>query len=342
MTLTNSRIGLSDNGWTSDFHCYQWFKDTFIPQATEQNTSGKPILLIYDGHRLHEKYELLHLVKEHNIILFSLPPHMTHMLQPLDVGIFGPFARAWTERCDDYMEEYLEEIPRDQFVKHYMEVQQNTFKATTIRAAFRKSGVWPIDHSLFTDADFAPSIDTSTTARYFPNSYPVHTEKYPIHQSWSDDESEPEIDSDEDGNPDNGNHKNGDNTQSQQCTIPAATPLPPSEIPPARFYSKAPKPSKRGRDTEAYIHALENEVTVLRQENAELSTHAILAFDHVRGLKHRLNAKWPSSKRRKLITDSRWLNSEEVSRLTTGSERVKGTGGYTERSGGYTTEDVCG
>jgi hypothetical protein len=28
----------------------------------------------------------------------------------------------------------------------------------------------------------------------------------------------------------------------------------------------------------------------------------------------------------------------QMSRLTTGSERVKGTGGYTERSGGYTTE----
>jgi hypothetical protein len=193
-----------------------------------------------------------------------------------------------------------------------MEVRQNTFKATTIRAAFRKSGVWPINHNLFTDADFAPSINTSTTARCVPNSYPVHTEKWPTHQSWSDDESEPEIDSNEDGNPDDGNHENGDNTQSQQHTIPAATePLPPSEIPPARFYSKAPKPSKRGRNTEEYIHTLENKVAVLRQENTELSAHAILAFDHVRGLKHRLNAKGPSSKRRKLITDSRWLNSEE-------------------------------
>ena len=126
--------------------------------------SGKPILLIYDGHGSHEKYKLLRLAKKHNIILFSLPPHTTHKLQPLDVGIFGPFARAWTERCDDYMEEHLEEIPRDQFVKHYMEAQQKAFKATTIRAAFQKSGVWPINHNLFKDADFASSISTSSMA----------------------------------------------------------------------------------------------------------------------------------------------------------------------------------
>ena len=90
-------IGLSDNGWTSDFHCYNWFKDNFIPQAAARNTSNKPILLIYDGHGSHEKYKLLQLAKENNSILFSLPPHTTHKLQPLDVGVFGPFACAWIE-----------------------------------------------------------------------------------------------------------------------------------------------------------------------------------------------------------------------------------------------------
>jgi hypothetical protein len=82
-------------------------------------------------------------------------------------------------------------------------------------------------------------------------------------------------------------------------------------IPPAHFYSKAPQPTRRGRDTEAYIASLEKEVAVLRQENVELAAHAVLAFDHVRSLKHRLNGKGSGAKRRKLNTDSRWLNSEE-------------------------------
>ena len=215
------------------------------------------------------------------------------------------------------MEEHLEEIPRDQFVKHYMEVRHITFKATTIRAAFRKSAAWPINHDLFTDADFAPSINTSSTARDVPDSYPVQIEEWPTHQSWSDDESEPGNDSDDEdeSNPNNDNYEERDTRETQQHTIPAAISSLPAfdaaPIPPARFYSKVPKPSQRGRDTEAYISALENEVAVLRQENAELGAHAVLAFDHVRVLKHRLNAKGPGSKRRKLNTDSRWLNSEE-------------------------------
>jgi hypothetical protein len=209
------------------------------------------------------------------------------------------------------MEEYLEEIPRDQFVKHYMEVRQKTFKATTIRRAFQKSGAWPINHNIFTDADFAPSTSASSVARDVPNSYPVHTEGWPTHQSWSGDESEPERDSDDEDNSTHEARDTGQSHDSQQHTIPAAESLPPSEIPPARFYSKVPKHTQRGRNTEEYILALENEVAALRQENAEVAAHAVLAFDHVQKLKRRLNTKGPSSKRKKLNTDSRWLNSEE-------------------------------
>jgi hypothetical protein len=50
---------------------------------------------------------------------------------------------------------------------------------------------------------------------------------------------------------------------------------------------------------------------VLRCQNEEVAAHAVMAFDQVRGLKHRLNGKASKSKRRKLNTDSRWLNSEE-------------------------------
>ena len=317
-------IGLSDNGWTSDFHCFQWFKHNFIPQTEARNISSKPILLIYDGHGSHERYKILRLAKEHNIILFSLPPHTTHKLQPLDVGVFGPFARAWIEACDNYMEEHLQEIPRAQFVKHYMDVRQQSFKATTIRAAFRKTGIWPINRDVFSDKDYAPSIDTSTTSRDVPDSYPVRIDdEWPEHQSWSDDEPVPDSDDNEDTN-----NNDPSRTPSHQPTrftasthaFESASPSTSqpfssfslATIPPSRFYSKAPKPAHRGRDTEAYIRALEGEAAVLRHENEELATHAVLAFDQVRNLKRRLNGKASNSKRRKLNTDSRWLNSADA------------------------------
>jgi hypothetical protein len=304
LELTYSSIGLSDNGWTSDFYCFEWFKDVFIPQAEARNTSGKPIILIYNGHGFYETLNLLHIAKEHNIILFSLPPHTTHKLQPLDVGVFGPFACAWIERCDDYMEEYLEEIPRDQFVKHYMDVRQQSFKGTSIRAAFRKSGIGQSTVISLLIQTFAPSNDTSTTARDVPDSYPVHTnDEWPGRQSWSDDDPMPDSDDDErSGNDENSNandevrrtYQPADPTPSATSTHPVilASSSPPSSssntaaIPPSRFYSKAPKPTRRGQDTEAYFRALKGEIAVLHCQNEELAAHAILAFDQVRNLKH--------------------------------------------------------
>src|SRR5258705_7362303 len=130
-------VSISPNGWTDDFLCTEWFKKSFIPQTTAQNTSGKkPILLIYDGHGSHDTSALCHLAQDNNITLFCLPPHTTHKLQPLDVGVFGPFQRGWIDRCDKIVEDTGEEMPHEDVVQEYMAIWQVTFKPTTIISAF--------------------------------------------------------------------------------------------------------------------------------------------------------------------------------------------------------------
>ncbi|KZP26367.1 DDE-domain-containing protein, partial [Athelia psychrophila] len=138
-------IATSPNGWTDDYLCEKWFEDSFLPQAKARNTSGKPILLIYDGHGSHEGIKMVRLGRENNIILFCLPPHTTHMLQPLDVGVFGPFQRAWIDRCDEVVADTGAEMAIRDFVREYMGVRNQTFKATTIISAFKKSGIRPLN-----------------------------------------------------------------------------------------------------------------------------------------------------------------------------------------------------
>lgn len=83
--------------------------------------SGKPILLIFDGHGSHLTEEIHQLALSHNIHLFCLPAHTTHKLQPLDVGIFGPLGNAFSKRCDEVLEDTGQEIPEKNFVKEYMQ-----------------------------------------------------------------------------------------------------------------------------------------------------------------------------------------------------------------------------
>ena len=43
-----------------------------------------------DNHESHISIPLIELAIANNVCLLGLPPHTTHILQPLDVGVFGP------------------------------------------------------------------------------------------------------------------------------------------------------------------------------------------------------------------------------------------------------------
>jgi len=110
-----------ENGWTSDFLCTQWFEKSFIPHAKQHNTSGKLILLIYDGHGLHKADEMWELALQHGVHLFCLPPHTTHHLQPLDVGVFGPLQNAWQKNCNEFLAKTGKEVTLRDVVQVYMD-----------------------------------------------------------------------------------------------------------------------------------------------------------------------------------------------------------------------------
>ena len=261
MQIVLYSIGTSPNGWTDDHLCLEWFEKSFIPQATARNTSGKPILLIYDGHGSHTNVEIARLAVENNILLVQLPPHTTHKLQPLDVGVFGPFQRAWIERCEDIVTDLGEEMPIRDFVKEYMAVRTNTFTKKTIQMAWKKSGAWPIDKAVFSDGDYAPSVPFSTTASHLPKDFDP-TASFPsvVAPSWAPDSCVCEIDendlndteSDEDSNEeDDGDER--DLPSEPGCSVvqlPASSTVPsqvepphlPSEPSPDCFVVRLPSP----------------------------------------------------------------------------------------------------
>ena len=166
------RIALSDKGWTNDYICTQWFEHSFVPQAKEKNQSGQPILLIYDGHHSHETIEIRGMAEKVGIHLFCIPPHTSHCLQPLDVGVFGPVQRAWQKRCLAVLEEMGESLARPDVVKEYLAARADSVDSDIILTAWRKSGIRPLNPGVFTEKDFAASF-TSSINLPFPSSFPV-------------------------------------------------------------------------------------------------------------------------------------------------------------------------
>ena len=48
----------------------------------------RPVLLIQDGHSSHMSIEGIEFARDNGIHMLCLPAHTTHILMPLDVGVF--------------------------------------------------------------------------------------------------------------------------------------------------------------------------------------------------------------------------------------------------------------
>ena len=55
-----------------------------------------------DGHASHLSIELIKYAKENDIHLLCLPSHYTHILPPLDVGVFKSFKASFSKACHQY------------------------------------------------------------------------------------------------------------------------------------------------------------------------------------------------------------------------------------------------
>jgi hypothetical protein len=52
-------------------------------------------MLLFNGHESHVTLEAVQYCKDNKVILLCLPSHSTHILQPLDIGVFSPLAISY-------------------------------------------------------------------------------------------------------------------------------------------------------------------------------------------------------------------------------------------------------
>ena len=73
----------SEKGWITQELYLKWFH-FFLASIPPT----RPALLIEDGHTSHVSIEVIELARSNGVYLLCLPSHTSHILQPLDVGVF--------------------------------------------------------------------------------------------------------------------------------------------------------------------------------------------------------------------------------------------------------------
>jgi hypothetical protein len=137
-------IAVSENGWTNDQLGLFWLKEVFN-KHTQSRTIGRYRLLILDGHSSHSGPEFDQFCTENSIIPLYMPPHSSHLLQPLDVSCFSPLKRAYGQEVQKQMALGINHIDKDEFLTIYPSVRTTALNKGNIQSAFKATGLVPYD-----------------------------------------------------------------------------------------------------------------------------------------------------------------------------------------------------
>ncbi len=151
--IPNTLFASSESGWMNTELFLQWF-NFFLRNIPPP----RPVLLVMDGHGSHVSIELIELARANHVHLLCLPSHTTHILQPLDVGVFKSFKSNFSKACSRYLAANPGRvITNDKLASLVAEAWPHSFTALNIMSGFKKCGVFPINPGEVTDRQVAPS-----------------------------------------------------------------------------------------------------------------------------------------------------------------------------------------
>ncbi|KAM4058298.1 hypothetical protein HRG_006688 [Hirsutella rhossiliensis] len=85
------------------------------------------------------------------VSLFPLPPHLTHYLQPLDVGVFRSYKHWHQQVVYREVADGASDFGKTDFLYHLQEIRNRTFKKHTMLSTWEKCGLFPHKPSMVLD-----------------------------------------------------------------------------------------------------------------------------------------------------------------------------------------------
>jgi hypothetical protein len=139
----NWRIKPTENGWTDNATGLDWIQH--FNKHTQSLKKGGYQMLILDGHESHMSIEFDKYCKTHNIVAVCLPPHSSHLTQPLDVACFGVLKRNYSLELDVLIKAHITHITKTEFFMAFRAAYNKTMTPKNIKAGFRGAGLVPFD-----------------------------------------------------------------------------------------------------------------------------------------------------------------------------------------------------
>ena len=143
----------SETGWIN--------KPLFLEYATRWvhwlkgwKLLDKPHILLLDSHKTHVfNTHFLQLMKEFNITVLAIPPHTSHVTQPLDKTPFATLKREWNENLLAYLFEHVGcGLPKMQFFSVFWPAWQWAMTRENIKSGFKRTSIYPFNPNIINPA----------------------------------------------------------------------------------------------------------------------------------------------------------------------------------------------
>jgi hypothetical protein len=131
----------SENGWTSNRIGCGWLEHVFLPETEHE---GRARLLLLDGHGSHVSIDFMWILKQNNVWPVWLPPHSSHVLQPLDLAGFSPTKSRYRAQIaalaalDD-----AAPVKKQRFLNAYHMARTESLNERVIRSGWKAAGLVP-------------------------------------------------------------------------------------------------------------------------------------------------------------------------------------------------------
>lgn len=134
----------SKTGWSNQRLCLEYLVKLFDKHTTPSNPEEWRMLIV-DGYTSHLTLHFVEYCDTHRVELFCIPAHTTHILQPLDVGLFGPLQNYYGRGVEDSLRTINMVINKTNFLPILYNARERAYTTANIQSAFLTTGVHPFN-----------------------------------------------------------------------------------------------------------------------------------------------------------------------------------------------------
>ncbi len=155
-------------GWIDGETCKTMIEEVFVRRIEkyreDKGLQGQYMMLVLDNHSSRNYLDIEKLETEHKIIIMFIPPHSSHLLQPLDLGpnktLKDLYSKLYNPKYDDNMNQ-----KRNKSLWALRLAESHAISEYTIIYSWAKAGLWPINPEAVTKRSMVKPEMNSTISR---------------------------------------------------------------------------------------------------------------------------------------------------------------------------------